>query len=100
MLEGGDLHKKLQRSCHEGLHFPWHERVSIALDCACGLSHLHHSKPKVYHRDIKTPNILLDKNGNAKVADFGLAMLCNTSVSQVRQTIGTIGYADPLYVKR
>merc|ERR1719262_863402 len=34
MLEGGDLHKKLQRSCQEGLHFPWHERVSIALDCA------------------------------------------------------------------
>eukprot|EP00440_Ansanella_granifera_P009208 gb/GFBE01009975.1/.p1 GENE.gb/GFBE01009975.1/~~gb/GFBE01009975.1/.p1 ORF type:complete len:281 (+),score=42.23 gb/GFBE01009975.1/:1-843(+) len=68
MLSGGDVHRRLQKSCHQDVAFPWQERVSIALDAACGLSHLHHSSPKVFHRDIKSPNILLDKNGTAKMA--------------------------------
>jgi hypothetical protein len=78
----------------------WKERVSIALDAACGLSHLHHSSPKVFHRDIKTPNILLDKNGTAKMADFGLACLSMASAHRVKQASGTVGYACPLYVQR
>jgi len=100
MLAGGDVHKRLQRSCLEGVPCLWHERVSIALDAACGLSHLHHSTPKVFHRDIKTPNILLDKNGTAKMADFGLACLSNASAHRVKQASGTVGYACPLYVQR
>lgn len=99
-LAGGDLHKRIQRSCQESLPLLWHERVSIALDSACGLSHLHHSKPKVYHRDIKTPNILLDKNGTAKMADFGLACLSNANAHRVKQASGTVGYACPLYVQK
>jgi len=100
MLAGGDLHKRLQRSCVEGKPFTWSERVSTALDAACGLSHLHHSSPKVFHRDIKTPNILLDKNGTAKMADFGLACLSHASAHRVKQASGTVGYACPLYVQR
>ncbi|CAE7552983.1 CCR3 [Symbiodinium sp. CCMP2592] len=46
-------------------------QVGVALDAACGLSHLHYASPKVFHRDIKSPNILLDRNGTAKMADFG-----------------------------
>lgn len=99
-LAGGDVHKRLQRSCVEGLPFPWRDRVSIALDAACGLSHLHNSSPKVFHRDIKTPNILLDKNGTAKMADFGLACLSHTSAYKVKQASGTVGYACPLYIQR
>ena len=63
-------------------------------------SHIHNFMPKVFHRDIKSPNILLDKNGNAKMADFGLACLSHSSTQRVHETTGTIGYADPLYVKR
>lgn len=100
MLAGGDVHKRLHRSCVESFPFPWKERVSIALDAACGLSHLHHSSPKVFHRDIKTPNILLDKNGTAKMADFGLACLSHASAHRVKQASGTVGYACPLYVQR
>lgn len=100
ILSGGDVHKRLQRSCVEGVPFSWRERVSIALDAACGLSHLHHSSPKVFHRDIKTPNILLDRNGTAKMADFGLACLSHASAHRVKQASGTVGYACPLYVQR
>jgi len=100
LLAGGDVHKRLHRSCVDGVPFPWTERVSIALDAACGLSHLHHSSPKVFHRDIKTPNILLDKNGTAKMADFGLACLSHASAHRVKQASGTVGYACPLYVQR
>jgi len=100
LLGGGDVHRRLQRSCVENVAFPWRQRVSIALDAACGLSHLHHSSPKVFHRDIKSPNILLDKNGTAKMADFGLACLSHASAHRVKQASGTVGYACPLYVQR
>lgn len=100
MLAGGDLYRRLQRSTLEGLPFLWKERVSIALDAACGLSHLHHSTPKVFHRDIKSPNILLDKNGTAKMADFGLACLSHAAAHRVKQAAGTVGYACPLYIRR
>lgn len=100
MLAGGDLHRRLQKCCHDNVPFPWRERTNIALDAASGLSHLHHSSPKVFHRDIKSPNILLDKNGTAKMADFGLACLSHTAAHRVKRASGTVGYACPLYVRR
>ena len=51
LLAGGDVSKRLH-NC-EDIPFLWHQRVSIALDAACGLSHLHNSAPKAFHRDIK-----------------------------------------------
>lgn len=99
-LAGGDVHKRLQRSCVENIAFTYQQRVAVALDAACGLSHLHHATPKVFHRDIKSPNILLDKNGTAKMADFGLACLSHASAHKVKQASGTVGYACPLYVQR
>eukprot|EP00435_Cladocopium_sp_Y103_P022865 s915_g5.t1 len=53
--------------------FSWTERLWVALDAACGLSHMHNSTPKAFHRDIKSANILLDRSGTAKMADFGLS---------------------------
>ncbi|CAE7604536.1 unnamed protein product, partial [Symbiodinium sp. CCMP2456] len=100
LLSGGDVHRRLQRSCHEDIPFPWRERVGVALDAACGLSHLHYASPKVFHRDIKSPNILLDRNGTAKMADFGLACLSHTAAHRVSRASGTVGYACPLYVRR
>merc|ERR1719434_479799 len=100
LLAGGDVYERLQKSCLEGVPFTWRQRVSSAFDAACGLSHLHHSSPKVFHRDIKSPNILLDKNGTAKMADFGLACLTTARSHRVKQASGTVGYACPLYVQR
>merc|ERR1712137_1269038 len=47
-----------------------------------------------------SPNILLDRNGTAKMADFGLACLSQTAQHKVKQASGTVGYACPLYVQR
>ena len=48
---------------------PWSTRVQIALDSASGLEYIHeHTIPVYIHRDIKSANILIDKNFHAKVA--------------------------------
>mmetsp|Transcript_88048 Transcript_88048/g.257378 ORF Transcript_88048/g.257378 Transcript_88048/m.257378 type:complete len:714 (+) Transcript_88048:160-2301(+) len=100
LLEGGDVYKRLEKSNSEGVPFSWRQRVSAAFDAACGLSHLHNSSPKVFHRDIKSPNILLDRNGTAKMADFGLACLSHAKKHKVENAAGTVGYACPLYARR
>jgi len=100
LLAGGDVYRRLQKCCLENVAFSWRQRISVAFDAACGLSHLHHATPKVFHRDIKSPNILLDRNGTAKMADFGLACLSQNSTHKVKQASGTVGYACPFYVQR
>ena len=95
LLPGGDLCSRLQKDPS----FDWRKRLAACLDAALGLSHLHNSSPKVFHRDIKTQNILLDRNGSAKIADFGLALLAQPRQGvRVEQCSGTLGYADPLYI--
>ncbi|KAG8364767.1 hypothetical protein BUALT_Bualt18G0033000 [Buddleja alternifolia] len=58
------------------LMLDWPTRTKICLGIARGLAYLHEeSRVKIVHRDIKTSNILLDKDLNAKISDFGLAKL-------------------------
>lgn len=62
----------------------WQARYKICLGVAQGLYYLHAStQPKIIHRDIKASNILLDKELNAKIADFGLARKFVGEESQV-----------------
>lgn len=97
LLPGGDLYTRVTKDAT----FDWKQRLNVVLDSSLGLSHLHGSRPQVFHRDVKTQNILMDKNGTGKVADFGLACLAqpNQHTMTVSQTSGTIGYADPLYIR-
>ena len=58
------------------LHLDWPMRMKICLGIARGLAYLHEeSRLKIVHRDIKATNVLLDKDLNAKISDFGLAKL-------------------------
>lgn len=75
----------------------WLQRKIIILDVANGIEYLHHGiKPPIFHRDIKTTNILLDGEMRARIADFGLAKQSRTSDMTTR-IAGTHGYLAPEY---
>ncbi|KAG2722805.1 hypothetical protein I3760_02G143300 [Carya illinoinensis] len=76
----------------------WEDRLRIATNAAQGLEYLHCGcKPPIVHRDVKTTNILLNENLQAKLANFGLSKIFpsdgDTHVSTV--VAGTPGYLDP-----
>ncbi|KAA8515617.1 hypothetical protein F0562_018772 [Nyssa sinensis] len=78
----------------------WGRRVRLALQTAKAIDTLHSSVPPVIHRDIKSANVLIDRNFNARLGDFGLALRCHVDDYRLRSTppAGTIGYLDPCYV--
>ncbi|CAL0311187.1 unnamed protein product [Lupinus luteus] len=83
---------------HEG-YLTWEARIKILLGTAKALAYLHEAiEPKVVHRDIKSSNILIDSDFNAKVSDFGLAKLLEAGESHVTtRVMGTFGYVAPEY---
>ncbi|XP_073303605.1 receptor-like protein kinase BRI1-like 3 [Primulina huaijiensis] len=83
-----------------GTRLDWDARKKIAIGSARGLAFLHHSCiPHIIHRDMKSSNVLLDENFEARVSDFGMARLVNafdTHLS-VSTLAGTPGYVPPEY---
>ncbi|XP_078163160.1 wall-associated receptor kinase 5-like [Carex rostrata] len=96
-ISNGDLSKHLHGERHRSL--PWQDRMRIALETARALAYLHTAASiSVFHRDIKTPNILLDESLTAKLSDFGASRsvpINQTGITTVIQ--GTYGYVDPEY---
>ncbi|KAM0843410.1 hypothetical protein ACQ4PT_057717 [Festuca glaucescens] len=88
ILRGGDIFS---------LH--WKQRLHIALDAAQGLEYLHEScTPSIVHRDVKTANILLDKNLVGIISDFGLSRAFSDAHTHISTVVaGTLGYLDPEY---
>ncbi|KAI3837923.1 hypothetical protein MKW92_001867 [Papaver armeniacum] len=83
-----------------GGHLHWDTRYKIAVEAARGLCYLHHDcSPPILHRDVKSNNILLDFNFDARVADFGLAkFLQDYGTSEYMSAIaGSFGYIAPEY---
>ncbi|KFK43087.1 hypothetical protein AALP_AA1G077600 [Arabis alpina] len=84
------------------LKLNWSTRKKIFLGIAKGLTFLHEeSRIKIVHRDIKASNVLLDKDLNAKISDFGLAKLNDDGNTHISTRIaGTVGYMAPEYAMR
>ncbi|CAN6352216.1 unnamed protein product [Urochloa humidicola] len=84
---------------------PWRARLGVAAETAAAIAHLHGMRPPIFHRDVKSSNILLDAALRPKLADFGLSRsggggaagggATRSHVSTAPQ--GTPGYVDPEY---
>lgn len=98
LMENGSLETLLHGPSH-GEALTWHMRMKIALDAARGLEYLHeHCKPAIIHRDLKSSNILLDANFNAKLSDFGLSVIVGAQNKGDIKLSGTMGYVAPEYL--
>ncbi|CAI9302093.1 unnamed protein product [Lactuca saligna] len=86
-------------------HLTWEQRLKICLGAARGIEYLHSGRmsSEVIHRDMKSANILLDDNMDAKICDFGLSRLDSTNEPDTgvfTKVAGTRFYMDPIYNER
>ncbi|XP_047334520.1 probable receptor-like protein kinase At2g42960 [Impatiens glandulifera] len=98
-VNNGNLEQWLHGDMKQYGLLTWESRMKVLLGTAKALSYLHEAiEPKVVHRDIKSSNILIDHEFNAKVSDFGLAKLLGSGESHVNtRVMGTFGYVAPEY---
>ncbi|KAK6278369.1 hypothetical protein POUND7_018636 [Theobroma cacao] len=95
-VNNGNLEQWLRGDmCHKG-YLTWEARIKILLGTAKALAYLHEAiEPKVVHRDIKSSNILIDDNFDAKISDFGLAKLLGDGKSYITtRVMGTFGRSE------
>ncbi|XP_043723841.1 LOW QUALITY PROTEIN: probable receptor-like protein kinase At5g18500 [Telopea speciosissima] len=98
-VNNGNLEQWLHGAMRQHGYLTWEARMKVLLGTAKALAYLHEAiEPKVVHRDIKSSNILIDDDFNAKVSDFGLAKLLGSGKSHITtRVMGTFGYVAPEY---
>ncbi|KAG7981113.1 hypothetical protein I3843_05G215300 [Carya illinoinensis] len=99
-MPNGSLEKFIFKKCSskDDCQLDWETLYKIAVGIARGLEYLHRGcNARIVHFDIKPHNILLDKNYNPKISDFGLAKICSRdeSIISMLGTRGTAGYVAP-----
>ena len=92
LAKGGNLHQRINDATKSRLSYM--EILQLAHDVAEGLAYLH---PSVIHRDLKPSNILLNEEGRAKIADFGISRVKDPSKTYLTTTNdnGTPMYMAP-----
>ncbi|XP_047175468.1 L-type lectin-domain containing receptor kinase VII.1 [Vigna umbellata] len=95
-MENGSLDKRVF-DCDERKMLSYEDRIRIIKDVAFAVLYLHEGwEAKVLHRDIKASNVLLDKDMNGRLGDFGLArMHSHGQVASTTKLVGTVGYMAP-----
>ncbi|EOY27897.1 Receptor-like kinase in flowers 1, putative [Theobroma cacao] len=98
-MENNSLSRALFGPEYSRINLEWPTRHKICVGIARGLAFLHEeSRLKIVHRDIKATNVLLDRDLNPKISDFGLAKLHEEEKTHISTRIaGTIGYIAPEY---
>ncbi|XP_009396747.3 probable LRR receptor-like serine/threonine-protein kinase At5g59680 [Musa acuminata AAA Group] len=100
-MKQGNLRDHLRDKAGCAKVLSWGQRLQIALDAAQGLDYLHKGcKPPIIHRDVKSSNILLSEELEAKIGDFGLSKSFHSDEQTHVSTgtvVGTPGYIDPEY---
>ncbi|XP_015632286.1 probable receptor-like protein kinase At2g42960 isoform X2 [Oryza sativa Japonica Group] len=98
-INNGNLDQWLHGARSQHGVLTWEARMKIILDIAKALAYLHEGiEPKVIHRDIKSSNILIDKDFTGKLSDFGLSKLLRAGKSHITtRVMGTFGYVAPEY---
>ncbi|KAL3844235.1 hypothetical protein ACJIZ3_001638 [Penstemon smallii] len=91
-LPRGSLYRLLHRP---NIQIDEKKRIKMALDVAKGMNYLHTSNPTIVHRDLKTPNLLVDKNWVVKVCDFGMSRLQHHTFLSSKSTAGTAEWMAP-----
>ncbi|XP_010487652.1 PREDICTED: leucine-rich repeat receptor-like serine/threonine-protein kinase At2g14510 isoform X2 [Camelina sativa] len=101
-MENGNLKEHLSGK-RVGSILNWSSRLKIAIESALGIEYLHIGcKPPMVHRDVKSTNILLGQQFEAKLADFGLSrsFLVGSNTHVSTNVAGTLGYLDPEYYQK
>ncbi|XP_024990305.1 probable serine/threonine-protein kinase SIS8 [Cynara cardunculus var. scolymus] len=91
-LPRGSLYRLIHRPNNQ---LDIRRRLRIALDAARGMNYLHNCTPIIVHRDLKSPNLLVDKNWVVKVCDFGLSRMKHSTFLSSRSTAGTAEWMAP-----
>ncbi|KAL3523056.1 hypothetical protein ACH5RR_015890 [Cinchona calisaya] len=98
-IPNGTLSSLVHNRTDDEFPFTWHLRLRIAGEVAGALAYLHSAiSIPIYHRDIKSSNILLDQKYIAKVSDFGTSRSIAIDKTHLTTLVkGTFGYLDPEY---
>lgn len=91
-LPRGSLYRLIHRPNNQ---LDERRRLRMALDAARGMNYLHNCSPMIVHRDLKSPNLLVDKNWVVKVCDFGLSRMKHSTFLSSRSTAGTAEWMAP-----
>jgi serine/threonine protein kinase len=91
LCENGDLYDYMRKTPKP----PFPQMIGYMYDIAFGVSYLHTRRPSIIHRDLKSMNLLISKDGHLKIIDFGLARIRRGVRSMVHTQVGTPNWQAP-----